>query len=199
MSMNAVVCETGCRDVISPLKLNLFEGKNNPAKKIRIIRIIPVERSDACIFRCNAAFCSYLETACVKRKRDFISAYTSLQASHLRLAFLESIFLRSVALRDPESKTVVVYSRGRPQTACGKQRRKKERGTKREGRIFVGKRDRERRRERKIARERTRESERIRERERRRDCAKIGRPPPPPSKLVGLEELCELFLPVCPS
>lgn len=29
-----------------------------------------------------------------------------------------------------------------------------------------------------------------------RDCAKIGRLPP--SKLVGLEELCELFLPVCP-
>lgn len=31
---------------------------------------------------------------------------------------------------------------------------------------------------------------------RERDCAKIGRLPP--SKLVGLEELCELFLPVCP-
>lgn len=59
-------------------------------------------------------------------------------------------------------------------------------------------RKRRRRRRKSTARGRKRKRERVAGREGggERDCAKIGRLPP--SKLVGLEELCELFLPVCP-
>lgn len=86
---------------------------------MQFTRIIPVAR--------RAFFAATLLRDNTKKETVYHRLYISTRASHLRLAFLESIFLRST-LRDPESKTVAVHSRSRPQTTYEKQRGRKNEG-----------------------------------------------------------------------
>lgn len=127
---------------------------------------------------------------CLVIKFDVLTTYKRNNELNIDISiYILAIYILQVCLspfgrRDPESKTVVHFAEQAVddvQNAREKERKRDE--TRDESKLSSG-------------RSGWWEGKKENEGAREVDCAKIGRPPP--SKLVGLEELCELFLPVCP-